>query len=75
MDNACWDRTALKEFRLLGADGTIQELRKDELQARATTRGGDSPDPLEALLRYESDVVTLQNGERYERIAWPELFD
>jgi uncharacterized protein (UPF0216 family) len=71
-----WDRALLKEFRVIAADGTVREIRKDELRARIALFSSEAArKPLRDLFRGETDDVTLENGDRYLRIAWPDLVE
>jgi hypothetical protein len=72
-DQSQWERALLKEFRVIGADGTVQEIRKDELRARMALFSSEAARrSLRDLFRGEADDVTLPNGDRYLRIAWPD---
>jgi len=76
MDDHCWDRELLEEFRIVTADGTIEEIAKEDLRARIERFSSEvSRTALRKLFRGETDEVTLGNGDRYQRIAWPELFE
>ena len=71
-----WDRALLKEFRVIATDGTVQEIRKDELRARIALFSSDAARrPLRDLFHGEADDVTLPNGDRYLRIARPDLIE
>ena len=76
MDDHCWDRELLEEFRIVTADGTVEEIAKEDLRARIERFSSEvSRTALRKLFSGETDEVTLGNGDRYQRIAWPALFE